>query len=44
MAKKAAELGFERAVVNLGYFYGTGIGTKLNYIEAIKWYKKASKR
>jgi len=41
--QKAVEANFVPAFFHMGYVYNAGLGTKVNYEEARKWYEKAAK-
>ena len=40
--EKAADKGFKRAQINLGYLYENGLGGKEDIAKAVAWYSKAS--
>ena len=42
--RKAAELGYPKAQIQMGIFYGLGLSVKADQSEAIKWYEKAAKQ
>ena len=41
---KSANLGYERAMFNVGYIYENGKGVKEDYNEAVLWYRKAAEK
>lgn len=42
--QKAAEQGSADAQLNLGLFYGKGIGVELDYVKAVSWYRIAAEQ
>lgn len=41
---KKAESGDERSMVEMGLFYANGVGVDQDYLNAIKWFEKASEK
>ena len=42
--RQAAEQGDAEAQNNMGFIYGTGNGVPKDYVEAVKWYRKAAEQ